>query len=198
LERGAAGDLPETLKQSPAHVQNIVLANNALALSAAQRTADQLGYHVLNLGAFVEGEARHVAATVMAVARSIIADGEPLKTPACIILGGETTVSLPPEHGNGGRNTEFVLAALIAMERLQLKSTIILSGGTDGEDGPTDAAGGIADERTFLHARSIGLAAGDFLHRHDSYTFFEATGDLLKTGLTNTNVMDIRIVLIAS
>jgi glycerate-2-kinase len=114
-----------------------------------------------------------------------------------VLIGGETTVTLPQNHGKGGRNTEFVLAALIELDRPELKNSVILSGGTDGEDGPTDAAGAIADHTTWNRACGAGLDPPDFLRRHDSYNFFAATGDLLKTGLTGTNVMDIRVVLVA-
>jgi glycerate-2-kinase len=115
---------------------------------------------------------------------------------ACILVGGETTVTLTPEYGKGGRNTEFVLAALTELDRAHLNTTVVLSGGTDGEDGPTDAAGAIGDATTLERARKMGLDVADFLGRHDSYTFFAATGDLLKTGLTGTNVMDVRVILV--
>jgi hydroxypyruvate reductase/glycerate 2-kinase len=198
LERGAAGELPETLKSLPPAVHNLVIGNNATALAAAGARAVGLGYRVVNLGAFIEGETRHVAAAVAGIARSIAADGEPLAPPACLLLGGETTVTLDPGHGKGGRNTEFVLAALTALAPTPVRRFVVLSGGTDGEDGPTDAAGAVADPGTIDRAVRLGLDPADVLRAHDSYTFFEATGDLIVTGLTDTNVMDVRIVLVGT
>jgi hydroxypyruvate reductase/glycerate 2-kinase len=196
LERGAAGELPETLKVLPPTVHNVILGNNARALAAARARAEELGYHVLNLGAFVEGETRQVATAAVGIARSIAVAGQPVGPPACVLIGGETTVTLSPRHGKGGRNTEFVLAGLLAMAKAKLGNCVVLSGGTDGEDGPTDAAGAIADTTTFERARNHGLDPVSFLNRHDSYTLFDATGDLVRTGLTNTNVMDVRVLLV--
>jgi hydroxypyruvate reductase/glycerate 2-kinase len=198
LERGAAGELPDTLKRLPSSVHNLILGNNALALSAAKATAEELGYRVLNLGAFVEGEAAEVAAATVGVVRSIAADREPLAPPACVLIGGETTVTLTPDHGCGGRNTEFVLAAVSALDRAGLDRVLVLSGGTDGEDGPTDAAGAAADRSTLARGRLLGLDPASFLSRHDTYSFFAATDDLLITGLTGTNVMDVRVFIIGA
>jgi hydroxypyruvate reductase/glycerate 2-kinase len=196
LERGAAGAVPETLKELPDGVSNLILGNNARALAAAARQAQSLGYRVLNLGAFVEGETRQLATALAGVVRSIRADGQPLAAPACLLCGGETTVTLGPEHGRGGRNQEFVLAGLLKLGEAGMRGVVLLSGGTDGEDGPTDAAGALADEGTLARAAARGLAPADFLDRHDAYAFFDAAGDLLRTGLTGTNVMDVRVILI--
>jgi glycerate-2-kinase len=196
LEEGAAGRVPETLKALPAHVRNEVLGNNALALSAAAARAEQLGYRVLNLGSFIEGETRHVATVFAGLVRSVRADGRPLAPPACLLAGGETTVTLPEGHGLGGRNQEFVLAAALKLGEEGLRDAVILSGGTDGEDGPTDAAGAVADAGTLARAARLGLNAAAHLERHDAYPFFAATGDLLQTGLTGTNVMDVRVILV--
>lgn len=192
LERGVRGEVPETLKTSPDNVHHLVLANNALSLRQAQSTAEGLGYRVLNLGSFIEGETQSVAVALAGVARGLLHDEGP---PTCILSGGETTVTLSADHGKGGRNQEFVLAAglhLFATEPAH--PWLVLSGGTDGEDGPTDAAGACCDAETFQRAK--GLNAADFLRRHDTYHFFDATGDLLRTGLTQTNVMDVRIILV--
>jgi hydroxypyruvate reductase/glycerate 2-kinase len=196
LEEGAAGRVPETLKALPANIHNIVLGNNARSLAAATRQAEQLGYRVLNLGSFIEGETRHVATVLAGLVRSIRADGVPLAPPVCLLSGGETTVTLSEHHGLGGRNQEFVLAAALKLGEDALRDVILLSGGTDGEDGPTDAAGALADVGTLRSALSLGLDAGTFLARHDAYHFFAAAGDLLKSGLTGTNVMDVRVILI--
>jgi glycerate-2-kinase len=174
----------------------VVLGNNAHALAAAQQTAQMLGYRVLNLGSFIEGETRQAATVFAGIVRSIRKDGEPLSPPVCVLSGGETTVTLGPEHGRGGRNQEFVLAMAVKVGTAGLRNVVLLSGGTDGEDGPTDAAGAIADAGTLARAADYGLSPMAYLDRHDAYAFFEATGDLLKTGLTQTNVMDVRVILI--
>jgi hydroxypyruvate reductase/glycerate 2-kinase len=197
LRRGMAGDLPETLKTLPDNVHNLVIGNNARSLRAAQRRAEELGYRVLNLGSFIEGETCHVATALAGVVRSIRADDQPFTPPVCVLSGGETTVTLGEDHGLGGRNQEFVLAALAYLGAEGLRDVVVLSGGTDGEDGPSDAAGVIADNQTLQRADALGLSPITFLTRHDAYHFFEATGDLLKTGLTETNVMDVRVLLIS-
>ena len=196
LLRGMRGEIPETLKQLPANVHNLVIGNNVRALLAAQKVAERLGYRVLNLGSYVEGETRQVAIVHAGIVRSIRFDGLPVPAPACVLSGGETTVTLATNHGQGGRNQEFVLASLIKLGEAGMGGVVILSGGTDGEDGPTDAAGAIADAATLRQAGNLGLQPGDYLIRNDAYWFFTATGDLLKTGLTQTNVMDVRVILI--
>lgn len=196
LRKGAAGKTPETPKSLPARIQNIVIGNNARALAAAEARARQLGYQVLNLGSGVEGETRQVAIALSGVVRSIRDQGIPLRPPVCLLSGGETTVTLRADSGKGGRNQEFVLAALHYLGHEGMERVVVLSGGTDGEDGPTDAAGALADAGTLQRGQQAGLNAGHFLARNDAYHFFEATGDLLKTGLTQTNVMDVRVMLI--
>jgi hydroxypyruvate reductase/glycerate 2-kinase len=196
LERGVAGAIPETLKVLPPAARAVVLGNNARALAAAGRHAEGLGYRVIDLGAFVEGETRHVATAVAGVVRSIRADGRPVAPPACVLCGGETTVTLPRGHGRGGRNQEFVLAAAVQLGAGGLRDAAVLSGGTDGEDGPTDAAGAVADAGTLARAAALGLDPAASLERHDAYPFFAATGGLLRTGLTGTNVMDVRVLLV--
>src|SRR5207302_413460 len=121
----------------------------------------------------------------------------PVTPPVCILSGGETTVTLSAEHGLGGRNQEFALAAVAYLGEDGMRDMGVLSGGTDGEDGPTDAAGAVADEETLRTARQRGLSPVVFLTRNDAYHFFEATGGLLRTGLTQTNVMDVRVFLVS-
>jgi len=196
LQEGVAGRNPETLKVLPTTVQNRVIGNNAMALAAATHKAESLGYHVLNLGAHIEGETRVVAAAMAGLVSRIRNDGKPVRPPACVLSGGETTVTLGRDHGLGGRNQEFVLAAAVSLGRSGLTDAMVLSGGTDGEDGPTDAAGASADSATLTRAEKEQLALSDYLDRHDTYHFFEKTGDLLKGGLTQTNVMDVRIILV--
>ncbi len=196
LERGAAGNEPETLKELPPSVFNHVIGNNAKALTAAAACAEQLGYRVLNLGSFLEGETRHVATALAGIGRSVRADHRPCAPPVCILCGGETTVTLVENHGLGGRNQEFVLAAANYLGEEGLRNTVILSAGTDGEDGPTDATGAVADEETWPKARRQGLTPAAFLATNDAYSFFDAIGDLHRTGLTGTNVMDVRVILV--
>jgi hydroxypyruvate reductase/glycerate 2-kinase len=196
LQRGAAGALPETLKALPDHSRNRIVGNNSRSLLAAQRHAEQLGYRVLNLGSYIEGETRQAAVVLAGLVRSIRAEGLPVPPPVCVLSGGETTVTLVEKPGLGGRNQEFVLAAAAYLGEAGMKDVVLLSGGTDGEDGPTDAAGAIADASTLQRAARQGLAPAAFLARNDAYHFFQATGDLLQTGLTQTNVMDVRVLLI--
>jgi hydroxypyruvate reductase/glycerate 2-kinase len=197
LEEGAAGRKPETPKVLSPNVHNYVIGNNAKALAAARVKAQEYGYRVLNLGAYLEGETRDVATVLAGLVRSIRLDLQPLSPPVCILSGGETTVTLSEQHGLGGRNQEFVLAAIIKLGGPGMRDVVVLSGGTDGEDGPTNAAGAIGDDATLRTAESQGLVPTAFLSRNDAYHFFESTGDLLKTGLTQTNVMDIRVILLA-
>lgn len=196
LNQGRAGAISETPKTLPPSIHNLILGNNARALAVAEAHARRLGYAVVNLGSFLDGETRHLAAALAGVVRAIKADGTPVRPPACLLSGGETTVTLVPHHGRGGRNQEFVLALADKLGREGLERVVVLSGGTDGEDGPTDAAGAVADARTLELASQLGLQTSAALAVNDAYAFFAATGDLLKTGLTGTNVMDVRVVLI--
>jgi hydroxypyruvate reductase/glycerate 2-kinase len=196
LRKGRAGEAPETPKQLSPSVHNLVIGNNAIALQAAKKQAEALGYAVVNLGSLIEGETKLVACGLAEAVRSVRRDGVPARAPACILSGGETTVTLGDAKGRGGRNQEFVLAAVLDLGEDGLRGAVVLSGGTDGEDGPTDAAGAWADAGALARATSLGLDPAAFLERHDSYSFFDAVGGLLRTGLTGTNVMDVRVILI--
>lgn len=192
IESGVRGDIAETPKPAdPAfrRTQNLVVGSNRLAVDAAALEARRRGFRTMVLSTFIEGEARDVARVQAAIAKEILISGRPLKPPACVISGGETTVTLRGP-GLGGRNQELALAA--AIDIAGLDRVLILSAGTDGTDGPTDAAGAIADGQTL--ARSA-CDAKQYLADNNSYRFFEPLGDLIKTGPTNTNVMDITIVL---
>lgn len=196
IERGIAGELPETPKaDDPAfeRATNLVVGSNRLAVDAAARKAKELGLRPVVLSTLIEGETRDVARMHAAIAREVLLSGRPARPPVCLISGGETTVTLRGE-GMGGRNQEFVLAAAIDLSGCD--GVVVLSGGTDGTDGPTDAAGAIADGATLCRAEQMGLDARRYLAANDSYHFFEPLGDLLKTGPTNTNVMDVRLVLV--
>jgi len=173
------------------HVQNIIVGSNEQAIDAAARHAKFLGYRTMVLSTRIEGETRDVALVHAAIAKEILATGRPLRAPACVLSGGETTVTIRGA-GLGGRNQEFVLAAAIALEGAG--AVTVLSAGTDGTDGPTDAAGAIADSSTVSRGRPLNAAG--FLANNDSYHFFEQVEGLIKTGPTGTNVMDVRVVLV--
>ena len=198
LQRGLAGRVAETPKAGDPVFelgQTVIVANNRLALRAARQAAEARGYTTLLLSSTLEGEARHVARMHAAIAQEICHSGQPVAPPACIISGGETTVTVRGD-GKGGRSQEFALAA--ALHVAGLDDTVVLSGGTDGSDGPTDAAGALVDGRTLARAEALGLQAEAFLHRNDAYHFFQALDDLLLTGPTGTNVMDMHIVLVGA
>jgi len=192
IESGEGGEIPETPKLGDpafARVRNEVIGSNRLAVNAAVARARELGFRTLVLSTFVEGETRDIARMHAAIAKEIVHFRRPLAPPACIITGGETTVTLRGD-GLGGRNQEFVLSAAIDIAGLQ--NTVVLSAGTDGSDGPTDAAGAVADGRTLARDPR----APQFLARNDSYHYFAGLDDLVITGPTNTNVMDVRLILV--
>lgn len=197
LKAGLEGRIPETPKTNDSifdPVLNLIVGSNIIALEAARDKAEKMGYQTLILSSMVEGETREVARVHAAIAKEILKTGRPISSPACIISGGETTVTI---HGKGlgGRNQEFCLAA--ALDLVELPSrVVILSGGTDGNDGPTDAAGAMVDPYTVRRGKELGMKAIDFLTNNDAYNFFKKTNELLITGPTNTNVMDVRVVLV--
>jgi len=196
LRAGAAGRAPETPKPGDPlfeGVTNIIVANNAAAVEAAAEEARRLGYAPYVVSTAVEGEARTVAAAQAGIARGVREKAVPVAPPACLISGGETTVTLRGD-GKGGRNQEFALAGALALRGCA--GVTLLAAGTDGTDGPTDAAGAFADGETCARAEAAGLDASDFLARNDSYNFFRRLDDLLITGPTGTNVMDLYLFLI--
>lgn len=191
LERGARGDVPETPGPgSPAFatVQTALLGGNGVALAAARREAERLGYAVRRLAHGVEGEARAVG---FRAARRAQAEAAP--SPACWLWGGETTVTVTGS-GRGGRNQEVALAAALALDGTDA-GVVVLSGGTDGIDGPTDAAGGWASPRTAERGRAAGLDPAACLAENDSYNALRASDGLLLTGPTHTNVADVGLAL---
>lgn len=195
LERGAAGKIIETPRRGDAVFSktiNRIIGNNVSALNAARDKAESLGYSTLILSSLIEGDTGAAARFLAAVAKEIRKTGNPLAPPACILFGGETTVQVTGS-GLGGRNQEFALISAIEIE--DLENTVILSGGTDGTDGPTDAAGAVVDSATIRKAREIGIDPAAYLENNDSYHFFSRTGELLITGPTGTNVMDLQIIL---
>ena len=196
LEKGIRGEIEDTPKAGDSafeRTQNLIIGSNIMAVRAAEEKAGELGYNPLILSTFIEGETRDVARVHAAIVKEILSSGNPIKRPACVISGGETTVTIHGK-GKGGRNQEFSLAA--AMDIHGLENVVVLSAGTDGTDGPTDAAGAIADGTTISRARKLGLNPDHYLFENDSYHFFEALDDLIITGPTYTNVMDLRIMLV--
>ena len=192
LEQGARGEIPETPKPADAiftRVRSRIVGSNRLAMAAAARRARELGFRTLLLSAEVQGEAREIARVHAAIAREIARTGHPIRPPACVISGGEPTVTLKG-GGLGGRNQEFALAS--AIDIAGLPDTVIFSAGTDGTDGPTDAAGALADGATLQRNPD----ARAYLDRNDSYRYFDSLGDLVKTGPTYTNVMDVQLILV--
>jgi hydroxypyruvate reductase len=196
IESGISGKIPETPKAGdPAfkRTQNLIIASNIESLMAAKEKAERLQYNVILLSSMIVGETRYAAQIHGAIAKEIIKTGNPISPPACILSGGETTVTISG-NGLGGRNQEFALAAAIDISGH--KNVVVLSGGTDGTDGPTDAAGAFSDTYTLERAKEMGLDPYHFLANNDAYHFFEKLDDLLITGPTNTNVMDLRILLV--
>jgi len=196
LQSGKEGKVKETPKPGEAafeKVFNILIGSNILALCEAKREAESLGFNTVILSSSVEGETREASRFHAAVAKEVISSGNPVPRPACILSGGETTVTIKG-NGRGGRNQEFALAG--ALEISGIEKIVLLSGGTDGTDGPTDASGALADHTTVQRAETIGLNPSAHLENNDAYPFFQKLGDLLITGPTHTNVMDVRILLI--
>jgi hydroxypyruvate reductase len=198
LERGLAGQAAETVKVGdPAleRVHNVIVADNALAAEAAAARARTLGFNTLLLSTFVEGEAREVGRMLAALAREVAAHGRPVPAPACLLLGGETTVTVRGE-GKGGRNQELALASALAIR--DMRGVLVASLATDGTDGPTDAAGGLVDGETVARGEAAGRSVCAALADNDAYTFLDSAGDLLVTGPTNTNVNDLMAVFVGA
>ena len=196
LAAGAAGRVAETPKPGDpvfAGVTNLIVGSAATALSAAQRRAGDLGFSALVLSSSFTGDTHELARFHAAVAREVSRYGRPAPPPACVISGGETTLTVTGS-GSGGRNTECAL--VFARETAGAHGIFGLFCGSDGTDGPTDAAGAFAAPDTISRAREKGLDADRYLADNDSYAFFQALGDLIKTGPTRTNVMDIRLVFV--
>ena len=188
LGAGVRGELPETPKRGDrifARVTNLVIGNNALVVEAAAAEAERLGYRPHVLTRALQGEARDAARELLGRARA-------MPGPACLIAGGETTVTVRG-HGRGGRCQEFALAA--ALQLAAGEALVVLAAGTDGTDGPTAAAGGIVDGGTVARGRRAGLEAARALADNDAHAFLAAAGDSVVTGPTNTNLLDLYLLL---
>ena len=191
LRRGAAGEISETVKPGDPlldGVTNQIIASNPQAAEAGFVQARQEGFTALLLTSYLQGEASQAGGVLASILRQVDASGQPLARPACIVAGGETTVTLNGK-GLGGRNQEMALGAVALLSGLTDVALITL--GTDGEDGPTDAAGAVVTGDTLRRARALGLDPLAYLRDNDSYHFFHALGDLLITGPTGTNVNDL-------
>lgn len=196
ISNGIAGDSPETPKPGDRvfeHVSNVIIGSNRNALEAASIKASSLGFNTRILSAGGTGEAREIGTKLATIASEVRLSGSPPAPPACILAGGETTVTIRG-GGKGGRNQELALAA--ALELSGMRDVVVAGIGTDGTDGPTDAAGAIVDNTTVERAQKLGLDPLSHLDNNDSYNLLKPIGDLLITGPTGTNVMDLMIALI--
>jgi glycerate 2-kinase len=195
LAKGARGEVPETPKPGDPRLvraASAVIGGRRDAMDGAAREAETLGYHVVRIDEAVVGEARIAAPSHL---RRVVARAAGLARPACIVSSGETTVRVVGS-GKGGRNQEFALASAAPLASLG-GAVAAASAGTDGVDGPTDAAGAIVDATTVERARTAGFAPDTFLDNNNAYAFFAALGDLILTGPTDTNVGDLQIILLA-
>jgi glycerate 2-kinase len=196
LHAGVSGKIAETPKSdNPVfkNTTNCIIGSNRSAILAAKRAAVDLGYNAFVLSSMIEGETEPVARMHAAIVKEIVTSGNPVSRPACILSGGETTVTITG-NGLGGRNQEFALAAVADVAGLS--NVVMLSAGTDGSDGPTEAAGAWTDTTSAARAKALGLDPKKYLAENDSYHFFKTLGDLYITGPTLTNVMDLRVILI--
>jgi glycerate-2-kinase len=195
LKKGATGEIADTPKKNDIElekVENIVIGNNRLSLHKAKEMAESLGFNTIILTSMLDGEAREIAKVVGSIIKEIQSTGTPIKKPACVLLGGEPTVKVQGS-GKGGRNQEFALA--VALTHIS-EPYICVSVGSDGTDGPTDAAGAIVDHTTLTRGEANGLIALEYLRNNDAYNYFKPLGDLIYTGPTGTNVMDVIFALV--
>lgn len=196
LQRGAAGEFAETPKSGDVtlrQVHNLIVGSNRLAAEAAQAAARAEGFHTLLLTTYLQGEARVVGRVLAAMAREIAASDQPIARPACLIAGGETTVTLRGA-GRGGRNQELALSTVADLALTP--NALLITLATDGGDGPTDAAGAVVGSASLARAAALGLDPAAALARNDSYPFFAALDDLLRPGPTQTNVNDLVLALV--
>ncbi len=196
IRSGARGDIEENPRSDDPvfkNITNLIVASNIIALQAARNEATARGYNSIILSSMIEGDTKDAAFWHSRVAREIVASSNPVTPPACIVSGGETTVVVTG-GGLGGRNMEFAMHAALhiaGQERITMASV-----GTDGSDGPTDAAGAVADGFTLDQSRKMGIDINVYIASNDSYHFHEQLGNLIVTGPTNTNTMDVRIILV--
>lgn len=196
IERGQLGEIPETVKPGAAVMQgvtNLVVASNVQAAEAALAQAKHEGLNPMLLTTFLQGEASQAGIFLASLIKQIRSTGHPLERPACIVVGGETTVTLRGK-GLGGRNQEIALGSVSLLSGEPDVALVAI--GTDGEDGPTDAAGAVVTGDTLWRATEKGLDPQSYLQNNDAYHFFEALDDLVKTGPTGTNVNDLAFLFV--
>jgi len=193
IERGLAGDLEETPKSLPSHIDHTIIGSNIGSLIKAKEKAQSMGIETHIISSRLRGEAREVARAIISIGEEILMTGNPFNSPVCLLFGGETTVTVRGE-GKGGRNQEMCLAAL--KEIRNREGLLFFSAGTDGIDGNSNDAGAMVDHRSYKRALELGLNLDDYLSHSDSNRFFKQTGDLIHTGPTGTNVMDITMLFI--
>lgn len=195
LQQGIAGAVP--LPPEPddpcfRRTTSIVIGDNRIAAEAACAAAARLGMNPLLLSSFVQGEAREIGRMLAAIGRELAYGSGPVARPACIVIGGETTVTLRGD-GRGGRNQELALGAVPDLAGLERVLLVTLA--TDGDDGPTDAAGAVVTGTSAQRAAALGLDPANYLARNDAYSFFDQLGDLLRSGSSGTNVNDLALVM---
>jgi hydroxypyruvate reductase len=201
LREGMAGQKPETPKtEEEVNALAVrVIGSNRVAARAAMQAAEALGYQASLVTTYLDGEAREAGRFLAALGKEAAAaqaSGDAPKRPICFVVGGETTVTLRRLGGTGGRNQELALGAALSLDDPRWAGVTVAAMGTDGIDGPTEAAGALVDASTVKRAAEAGLNAGESLQGHDSATFFAALGDAIVTGPTGTNVNDLALVLI--
>ena len=193
LAEGLAGKRDDTPKEANPRIDHQLVGSNTLALRRAAEKAESLGIPARIMSSRLRGEAREVARALVAIAEEILATGQPFAPPVCLLFGGETTVQVRG-RGRGGRNQEMCAAAL--REIRDRRKLLFFSAGTDGIDGNSEAAGALVDHTSFARARKLGLRIDDFLRQNDTNQLLARTGDLVITGPTGTNVMDITMLFI--
>jgi hydroxypyruvate reductase len=195
LERGCLGAIADTPKPGDAAFPDgamTIIADNLTAARAAAEAARAAGFHTLLLTTYLEGEARHAGRILAGITRQVATTGDPAARPACVVCGGETTVTVTGD-GRGGRNQELALAGAAALEGLH--DVLLVGFATDGRDGPTDAAGAAVDGTTVARARRAGFDPACHLRENNAYPLLDAIGDLIRTGPTGTNVADLVLIL---
>lgn len=197
LLKGAQGNISETPKPGDPlfeKVSNVIVASNVIAVEAAASCARDTHLNSMVVSTYIEGEAREVGKVLAGLAKEVVASGRPVNRPACLLFGGETTVTVRG-NGRGGRNTELALGAALALYKMG-EDVVIASLATDGGDGSALCAGAIVDGTTIDKARGLGLDAHQYLADNDSYTFLEKLGSTIKTGPTGTNVNDVMAIFV--
>lgn len=197
IKKGCNDAIGETVKANDPifkNVQNLIIGSNAIALQAAEVKASQLGYHIAAVNGGMKGDAGDLGREMVNTCYNYKGN-----LPACLLYGGETTVRVKG-NGKGGRNQQMALSALLVMESFLEGATpnrvTFLAAGTDGTDGPTDSAGAIADVSILSAAQEKHLIIAEYLEDNDAWHFFEQAGGLIKTGPTQTNVMDLVVIII--